>query len=174
MLWKHHGSHIHAQSGFLTDEVSLQEQESKLQSAELSLEDLPENSAGGSQRPSARLVLDDIDWNLVASKVGTRTRQQCMNRWYRCMAPSMVTRGTFSDHPFGKTFMQRHLEMLASVPDSASVIREVEKVKGEHGQLRGQRSNLQEGSIAQCALHVKYSNSECKLTTAYQARWTAG
>ena len=45
------------------------------------------------EREDGRALLDDIDWVLVAQKVGTRTRTQCMDKWYNSLAPSMVSQG---------------------------------------------------------------------------------
>lgn len=74
----------------------VQEQEEKLASpmaATLSLEDMP-TPAQEEGVDDNRALLDDVDWKAVALKVGTRSRVQCMIKWYRHLAPSMVTQGT--------------------------------------------------------------------------------
>jgi hypothetical protein len=48
---------------------------------------------GEAQGPGRRLVLDDIDWGAVSSRVGTRSNLQCLEKWYNQLSPSMVERG---------------------------------------------------------------------------------
>ncbi|KAL4432464.1 hypothetical protein ABPG77_001763 [Micractinium sp. CCAP 211/92] len=42
---------------------------------------------------SRRIILDDIDWNVVSQAVGTRSNIQCLEKWYSQLSPSMVARG---------------------------------------------------------------------------------
>lgn len=63
--------------------------------ATLTLDDVPdEATADGRPGPQIRTVLDDIDWTFVSDAVETRTRLQCMDKWYKSLAPSMITTGT--------------------------------------------------------------------------------
>lgn len=59
----------------------------------LSFEDVPSPAKEQAKEDDGRALLDDVDWNFIASKVGTRSRVQCMDRWYRILAPSMVSQG---------------------------------------------------------------------------------
>ena len=63
--------------------------------ATLALDDIPAEPKDGGQNDAdeRRHVLDDINWRLVAIKVPTRTQVQCMTKWYRELAPSMVATG---------------------------------------------------------------------------------
>ncbi len=36
----------------------------------------------GEQAQNKRLVKDDVDWVVVAEKVGTRSNIQCLHKWY--------------------------------------------------------------------------------------------
>ena len=84
----------------------LQEQEEKLASpkaATLSFEDMPTpvKSEKEVETEDGRALLDDVNWDVVAHKVGTRSRVQCMDKWYRNLAPSMITQGKASSpHPY--------------------------------------------------------------------------
>ncbi|KAL4437042.1 hypothetical protein ABPG75_004181 [Micractinium tetrahymenae] len=42
---------------------------------------------------SRRIILDDIDWNVVSQAVGSRSNIQCLEKWYSQLSPSMVARG---------------------------------------------------------------------------------
>ena len=77
----------------------MQELEGKVRAATLSADDLAPSASESPEREDARAVLDDIDWPLVAEKVPTRNRTQCMDKWYRRLAPSMVARGVLSPTP---------------------------------------------------------------------------
>ncbi|PRW58651.1 myb family transcription factor family [Chlorella sorokiniana] len=50
-------------------------------------------SGGGRRPPDRRVVLDDIDWNVVSRAVRTRSNLQCLEKWYDQLSPSMVDRG---------------------------------------------------------------------------------
>ena len=64
--------------------------------ATLSLDDLAATpAADSSKRADGRVLLDDIDWNAIADRVGTRTAKHCLDKWYRQLAPSMVARGAW-------------------------------------------------------------------------------
>ena len=65
----------------------------------LTLEDLESGPAepAGSQA-DGRIILDDIDWDLVSEQHGTRTAAQCLTKWYTQLAPSMVTKGKSLKH----------------------------------------------------------------------------
>lgn len=43
--------------------------------------------------PNKRIVKDDVDWGVVAEKVGTRSNIQCLHKWYE-VAPKPEDRGT--------------------------------------------------------------------------------
>lgn len=51
------------------------------------------DSQAGAGTPSRRQVLDDVDWGVVSSRVGTRSDIQCLEKWYSQLCPSMVERG---------------------------------------------------------------------------------
>ena len=75
---------------------ALQENEDKLatpKAATLSFEDMPSPAKEAPKKEDGRALLDDVDWKFIASKVGTRSRTQCMDKWYRMLAPSMVSQG---------------------------------------------------------------------------------
>lgn len=74
---------------------NLQAVEEAARTATLSVEDVPSPGGAREEQPDRRVILDDINWDVVAEKVITRNRQQCMNKWYRGLAPSMVTTGAF-------------------------------------------------------------------------------
>lgn len=60
----------------------------------LTLDDLESGSAEAEHTQSdGRIILDDIDWDLVSEQHGTRTAAQCLTKWYTQLAPSMVTKG---------------------------------------------------------------------------------
>ena len=60
----------------------------------LTLDDLESGSAQADHTPSdGRIILDDIDWDLVSEQHGTRSAAQCLTKWYTQLAPSMVTKG---------------------------------------------------------------------------------
>lgn len=60
----------------------------------LTLDDLESGSAQADDTPSdGRIILDDIDWDLVSEQHGTRSAAQCLTKWYTQLAPSMVTKG---------------------------------------------------------------------------------
>lgn len=48
---------------------------------------------GSTNNASRRLILDDIDWGIVSTQVGSRTPIQCLRKWYDEVSPSMVSRG---------------------------------------------------------------------------------
>ncbi|KAI8476144.1 MAG: hypothetical protein J3K34DRAFT_516817 [Monoraphidium minutum] len=50
----------------------------------------PTIKTGG--RTDGRQVLDNVDWDLISSRMGTRNGLQCMEQWY-ARGPSMVARG---------------------------------------------------------------------------------
>lgn len=71
--------------------------------------------AGRSHSPhDRRIVLDDIDWELISSRVGTRSGPQCMEKWYDQLSPSMVSRGEW-----GRGDDRRMLKALWSLRPSA-------------------------------------------------------
>ena len=76
----------------------MQELEGKISAATLSADDIAPDRSESPEKEDGRAVLDDIDWKVVAEKVPTRSRTQCMDKWYRRLAPSMVTRGVSSTH----------------------------------------------------------------------------
>ena len=60
----------------------------------LSLHDLESGSAEADNSQSdGRIILDDIDWDLVSEQHGSRSAAQCLTKWYTQLAPSMVTKG---------------------------------------------------------------------------------
>ena len=54
-------------------------------------------SPSTSQKIDKRLILDDIDWSVVSDRVGTRSKQQCLDKWYDQLAPSMIVRGDWGE-----------------------------------------------------------------------------
>ncbi|KFM27339.1 DNA-binding protein REB1 [Auxenochlorella protothecoides] len=52
-----------------------------------------EEEGVGAGLGSRRIILDDIDWGIISDQVGTRSNIQCLDKWYRQLSPSMVTRG---------------------------------------------------------------------------------
>ena len=60
----------------------------------LTLNDLESGPAEpGHTQSDGRIILDDIDWDLVSEQHGTRSAAQCLTKWYTQLAPSMVTKG---------------------------------------------------------------------------------
>lgn len=60
----------------------------------LTLDDLESGSPQAEHTQSdGRIILDDIDWDLVSEQHGTRSAAQCLTKWYTQLAPSMVTKG---------------------------------------------------------------------------------
>ena len=60
----------------------------------LTLDDLESGSAEAEHtQADGRIILDDIDWDLVSEQHGTRSAAQCLTKWYTQLAPSMVTKG---------------------------------------------------------------------------------
>ncbi|KAK9817342.1 hypothetical protein WJX74_005162 [Apatococcus lobatus] len=51
----------------------------------------PEEAAG--EISDARVVVDDIDWSIISDRMGTRSNNQCMEKWYTQLTPGMVSRG---------------------------------------------------------------------------------
>ena len=45
------------------------------------------------EKMDRRLVLDDINWGVISQRVKTRTHNQCFDKWYEQLSPSMVARG---------------------------------------------------------------------------------
>jgi len=43
--------------------------------------------------PDRRMLLDDINWEAVVAHVKTRSRVQCIAKWYLRLSPSMIDRG---------------------------------------------------------------------------------
>lgn len=43
--------------------------------------------------PDRRILLDDINWEAVVAHVKTRSRVQCIAKWYLRLSPSMIDRG---------------------------------------------------------------------------------
>lgn len=60
----------------------------------LTLGDL-ESSPGDadSEQADGRIILDDIDWDVISARHGTRAAAQCLTKWYTQLAPSMVSKG---------------------------------------------------------------------------------
>lgn len=51
-------------------------------------------AAGGDDRASdRRIILDDINWEAVVAHMKTRSRIQCIARWYLRQGPTMMDRG---------------------------------------------------------------------------------
>ena len=42
-------------------------------------------------------MLDDVNWSIIAGQHGSRTHLQCLDRWYRSLAPTMVEAGTWGE-----------------------------------------------------------------------------
>ena len=60
----------------------------------LTLDDLEAGSPQAEHTQSdGRIILDDVDWDLVSEQHGTRSAAQCLTKWYTQLAPSMVTTG---------------------------------------------------------------------------------
>ena len=53
----------------------------------------PRSLKENKDQPIRRVVLDDINWEAVVSHVKTRTRLQCIAKWYHRLSPSMIQRG---------------------------------------------------------------------------------
>jgi len=61
----------------------------------LTMDDLESSPADTDSKPSdGRIILDDIDWDVISSQHGTRAAPQCLTKWYTQLAPSMVSKGT--------------------------------------------------------------------------------
>lgn len=43
-----------------------------------------------------RMLRDDIDWEAIATKVGTRTGTQCSAKWYDQLRPNMTDKGEWA------------------------------------------------------------------------------
>lgn len=76
-----------------------QEIEEKTQAGDaltLTMDDLESSPADTDSKPSdGRIILDDIDWDVISSQHGTRAAPQCLTKWYTQLAPSMVSKGTW-------------------------------------------------------------------------------
>lgn len=53
-------------------------------------------AAKAAPRREGRIVLDDIDWVVISEQHGSRAPQQCLEKWYCSLCPSMVARGGLS------------------------------------------------------------------------------
>ena len=61
----------------------------------LTLDDLESRAGDGhNKQADGRIILDDIDWDLISAQHGTRAAAQCLTKWYTQLAPSMVSKGT--------------------------------------------------------------------------------
>ncbi|KAL0027351.1 hypothetical protein WJX79_003122 [Trebouxia sp. C0005] len=60
----------------------------------LTLDDLESSPADTDSKPTdGRIILDDIDWDVISAQHGTRAAPQCLTKWYTQLAPSMVSKG---------------------------------------------------------------------------------
>ncbi len=60
----------------------------------LTLDDLASSPADADAKQSdGRIILDDIDWDVISAQHGTRAAPQCLTKWYTQLAPSMVSKG---------------------------------------------------------------------------------
>jgi len=46
--------------------------------------------------PDRRVILDDINWQAVVAHVRTRSRIQCITKWYLRLGPTMIERGEWA------------------------------------------------------------------------------
>ena len=60
----------------------------------LTMDDLESSPGDTDSKPSdGRIILDDIDWDVISAQHGTRAAPQCLTKWYTQLAPSMVSKG---------------------------------------------------------------------------------
>ena len=45
------------------------------------------------KQADGRIILDDIDWDVISAQHGTRAAPQCLTKKYTQRAPSMVSKG---------------------------------------------------------------------------------
>lgn len=43
-----------------------------------------------------RVVLDDLPWDAISRRHGSRDQDQCRRKWFQQLSPSMVARGAQS------------------------------------------------------------------------------
>lgn len=55
--------------------------------------------------PNRRMILDDINWEAVVAHVKTRSRIQCVTKWYLRLSPTMQDRGEW-DKPDDKILLK--------------------------------------------------------------------
>lgn len=55
--------------------------------------------------PNRRMILDDINWEAVVAHVKTRSRIQCVTKWYLRLSPTMQDRGEW-DRPDDKILLK--------------------------------------------------------------------
>lgn len=55
-------------------------------------------SDGHGKQADGRIILDDIDWDVISSRHGARSAPQCLTKWYTQLAPSMVSKGEAHTH----------------------------------------------------------------------------
>lgn len=48
---------------------------------------------GAEEKLDRRTVRDDVNWTFIAQQHGSRTHNQCLDRWYHHLAPSMLEAG---------------------------------------------------------------------------------
>ena len=66
----------------------------------LTMDDLDSSPADAdSKRSDGRIILDDIDWDVISAQHGTRAAPQCLTKWYTQLAPSMVAKGRTQYQP---------------------------------------------------------------------------
>ncbi len=79
----------------------IQEIEEKTQAGDaltLTMDDLESSPADTDSKPSdGRIILDDIDWDVISAQHGTRAAPQCLTKWYTQLAPSMVSKGKMNN-----------------------------------------------------------------------------
>ena len=42
------------------------------------------------QQADGRIILDDIDWDVISARHGSRSAPQCLTKWYTHLAPTIV------------------------------------------------------------------------------------
>lgn len=63
------------------------------------------DSEGNTIMPNRRMILDDINWEAVVAHVKTRSRIQCVTKWYLRLGPTMQDRGEW-DKPEDKVLLK--------------------------------------------------------------------
>ena len=77
-------------------------------------DDLPEDG---------RVVLDDLPWDAISRRHGSRDQDQCRRKWFQQLSPSMVARGVLPSTPTSFCFARFSAGLLVNSDVVSSVLR---------------------------------------------------